>query len=343
MKEIDKLFLQREYANLVGMRLNLFTIQQQSPYRSNFRCNICGDSQKNRTKKRGYIIEKSNSLIFHCFNQCGTINFEHYLRDYHSDLYYQYRIDLLKNSRGDVFEKKDDALGRINQSLVDGDSVLGLKHAKDIKEAFLYIKKRKIPENFYGDIFYTENFLKFVNDNIGKRFSKKVENVLDPRIVIPIRDLEKNIIGVSARSLDTKNPRRYLNIKFNEDYSLLFNIEKINKRKKIYVTEGCFDAMFIDNAVAMLGTDFRSESYGLNKENLVIVLDNEPRNSQIVAKYNQYIKRGYKIVIWPEEIKEKDINEMMIKNSDMDIMKTLDSNTFCGLKATIELNSWRKQ
>ena len=37
----------------------------------NFRCPYCGDSQKSRTKARGYVFRKKNDLFYKCHN-CGV-------------------------------------------------------------------------------------------------------------------------------------------------------------------------------------------------------------------------------------------------------------------------------
>jgi len=63
--------------------------------------------------------------------------------------------------------------------------------------------------------------------------------------------------------------------------------------------------MFLPNAIAMAGADLGSS---LNRDNAVIVFDNEPRNSEIVKRMSKYIDQGYKLSFWPDYIPYKDIN-----------------------------------
>ncbi len=74
--------------------------------------------------------------------------------------------------------------------------------------------------------------------------------------------------------------------------------------------------------------------------NYIWVFDNEPRNREIVERIDKTIGRGDKIVIWPKQIVEKDINDMVL--SGHDIMSILQSNTHSGLAAKVKFNNWKK-
>ena len=80
--------------------------------------------------------------------------------------------------------------------------------------------------------------------------------------------------------------------------------------------------------------------FGRLVEQLYLGFDNEPRNREIVERIDKTIGRGDKIVIWPKQIVEKDINDMVL--SGHDIMSILESNTYSGLKAKIKFNNWKK-
>ena len=71
--------------------------------------------------------------------------------------------------------------------------------------------------------------------------------------------------------------------------------------------------------------------------------DNEPRNKQIVSNMRKTIDMGYKVCIWPDNVKEKDINEMVLAGtSPAAIQHIIDNNTHEGLMATMKLNQWSK-
>jgi hypothetical protein len=82
--------------------------------------------------------------------------------------------------------------------------------------------------------------------------------------------------------------------------------------------------------------DIRTFDWG----NYIWVFDNEPRNREIVERISKTIDRGDQIVIWPSNIKEKDVNDMTLCGHD--VMSVLQSNTYSGLKAKIKFNNWKK-
>ena len=124
----------------------------------------------------------------------------------------------------------------------------------------------------------------------------------------------------------------------NEDAPKIYGLDKINETKPIYITEGPFDSTFVENSVAMCGSDLDVRTFGWS--NYIWVFDNEPRNREIVERIDKTIGRGDKIVIWPKQIVEKDINDMVL--SGHDIMSILQSNTYSGLEAKVKFNNWKK-
>ena len=78
----------------------------------------------------------------------------------------------------------------------------------------------------------------------------------------------------------------------------------------------------------------------LEGSNTILVYDNEPRNREIVNRIGKCIDRGETVVIWPNGIVEKDINDMVIAGHD--VMSMLKLNTYSGLQAKIKFNNWKK-
>ena len=151
------------------------------------------------------------------------------------------------------------------------------------------------------------------------------------------------MLAFQGRSLDPNNAVRYITIKVTEDECKLFGLEKMNESKPVYVVEGPIDSLFLDNAIAMAGSDL-SNSCNLNRDTeFVIVMDNENRNKEIVNKIERFIKRGYSVCIWDEKIQQKDINDMVLSGmSAEDVQTSIRSNTFTGLQATLALNNWKR-
>jgi len=73
------------------------------------------------------------------------------------------------------------------------------------------------------------------------------------------------------------------------------------------------------------------------------VFDNEPRNKEIVSLMEKQIDLGNKICLWPETIKEKDINDMILSGIDrLEIEAIIHNNTFSGLEAKMKFTTWKK-
>jgi hypothetical protein len=117
----------------------------------------------------------------------------------------------------------------------------------------------------------------------------------------------------------------------------------MDESKPVYVVEGPIDSLFLDNAIAMAGSDL-SNSCNLNSDTeFVIVMDNENRNKEIVKKIEAFIKRGYSVCIWDERIRQKDINDMILSGMrSEELHDSIESRTFKGLQATVALNKWKR-
>jgi hypothetical protein len=124
---------------------------------------------------------------------------------------------------------------------------------------------------------------------------------------------------------------------FDKDHDKIFGLDKIDQTDTIIIVEGPIDSLFVKNSLAMAGSDANLNKY-LTKS--VIALDNEPRNREIVNKMAKYLDNGFKVVIWPETIREKDINDMVL--SGIDPNAVIQNNIYSGLTGKIKLNTWKK-
>ena len=131
---------------------------------------------------------------------------------------------------------------------------------------------------------------------------------------------------------------RYITVLLQEGQPKIFGLNSINYDKTIYITEGPFDSLLLQNAIAMAGADASVSSLG--NSDIVFVYDNEPRNVQITTRILKHISDGESVVIWPSSIKEKDINDMHLAGHD--VQEIVSSCTYTGLTATLKFNDWRK-
>ena len=318
-----------KYIGLVSSRLQKFKRGKADLY--NFRCPICGDSQKHKNKARGYFYPVKNNTNFKCHNCGASMAFSNFLKQLDSTLHKQF-----------VMEKFTEGFaGRKGASAVEGPELkftkpvftkkLDLPKASEVPAAKEYLEKRMIdPTQFY----FTNKFKAWVNtqkqtfDTIGRDES---------RIIIPLYDTERNLIGFQGRSL-VPNSVKYITVMLKEEAPKVYGMDRIDTTKSVYVVEGPFDSTFVKNSIALCGSDGDLEY--LKTCDLIYVYDNEPRNKEIVSRIERCIRDNRRVVIWPNSIEEKDINDMVLAGNN--IMPVLESNTYSGLEAQVQFNIWKK-
>jgi len=169
-------------------------------------------------------------------------------------------------------------------------------------------------------------------------------------LVIPFYNKEGEVVAVQGRSLsmkDENNARRtvkYITVKADKSIERLwYGMWRANPKKRVYVVEGPIDSLFIPNSIAMVGAgSMQKIPSRFANSDMTFVLDNEPRNKQIVKYNEQLISSGRDVCIWPGSNNHKDVNDMIFDRSAKEIRKEIDNNTFSGLEATARLNQWRR-
>ena len=316
-----------KYISLVSSRLQKF--KKVKPDLYNFRCPICGDSQKHKNKARGYFYVVKNNTNYKCHNCGASLSLNNFLKHIDTTLYKQYTMEKFKEGHTGKNFVADEPVFNFKKPIFN--NKIDLPKASENKIANDYLIKRNLnPDKFY----YAEKFMEWSNtqkqmfDRIGKD---------EPRIIIPLYDESKTLIGFQGRAL-VSSFTKYITIMLDDEAPKLYGLDKIDKSKSIYIVEGPFDSTFVENAVAMCGSDVDIGSFDWS--DYIWVLDNEPRNREIVTRISKLIDRGHKVVIWPSNISEKDINDMVL--SGHDVVNVVESNTYSGLEAKIKFNNWKK-
>jgi hypothetical protein len=205
--------------------------------------------------------------------------------------------------------------------------------------AKVFIENRKIPEENYKQLYFAEDFKRFIED-LGIVQEGLKEN--DERLVIPFYDKEKNLIAVQGRTIGD-SVLRYITIKTDDNNEKIYGMDTVDTDKMIYVVEGPFDSMFVDNAIATCDSNLTHAATVYDKSNITLIFDNEPRNKEIVKKLEKAIEDHYNVVIWPEMIEEKDVNDMILSGfSKDDLQDIISKHSFINLRAKMEFVNWKK-
>ena len=319
-------FVDVKYINLISSRFQKFKKVKNNLY--NFRCPICGDSQTNKNKARGYLYQIKNNTNYKCHN-CGVnVSFNNFLKQIDTEIHKQYIFEKFKEGNtGKNFTTQAPVLKFETPKFKPK---LNLPKASENPDAKAYLENRKLnPDNYY----YTEKFKEWTNslrstfDNVSKDES---------RIIIPL--FHQNIlVGFQGRALGPSKVK-YITIMLTDDAPKIYGLDKIEKNKNVYITEGPFDSTFISNSIALCGADGDVDKWGICDP--VWIYDNEPRNREILSRISRVIEMGQKVVIWPSTIKEKDINDMVL--SGLDVQSVIESNTYSGLEAKLKFTTWKK-
>ena len=319
-------YVDSKFIGLVSSRLEKFKRVKSNLY--NFRCPICGDSKKNKSKTRGYLYAVKANTNFKCHNCGASMSLNNFLKQVDPAVHKQYVLEKFKEGhtgRNFVTEEPD-----FKFEAPKFKKKLKLPKASEDPRPAGYLTARKLnPDHFY----YAKHFKKFVN-SLKQTFDDEKHD--EERIIIPLY-YEKNLIGFQGRSLGPSKVK-YITVMLDDDAPKIYGLDNIRTDAPVYVTEGPFDSTFLRNAIAMCGADADVSKWGIS--NPVWIYDNEPRNREITNRISKTIDSGQSVVIWPNGIDDKDINDMVM--SGLDVQSVIESNTYSGLEAKLKFNTWKK-
>tara|TARA_R100000008_G_scaffold67563_1_gene44655 strand:- start:1882 stop:2937 length:1056 start_codon:yes stop_codon:yes gene_type:complete len=347
-------YIDKKFINMISPQLEKFSWKKDNL--AACRCPICGDSQKNKNKTRGYFYVKNNDFFFKCHN-CGVgYNLYNFLKEVSPSMCKEYSLERYRNGETGKsnykkpeekdlfkfidnkpkFKKKDEVLNTI-------------ECIKDLPKDHIAVKfanMRMIPKQHWGLLYYSDNFGNFAKELDPSSVSIGSEE----RLVIPFFNSHGDVVGCQGRALkmeDEVNARetlKYITVKYDKGIDRLwYGLWRVNPNKRVYVVEGPLDSLFLNNATAMVGAGaLKQIPERFDNTPMTFILDNEPRNRQICAYIEKLIELDREVCIWPDNIKEKDINDMAYRMSTRKIQKMIDENTYSGLQAKLRFAEWRK-
>lgn len=147
------------------------------------------------------------------------------------------------------------------------------------------------------------------------------------RIMVPLHDLNGNVVGYSGRIYQTNDDRKYINSKESNLFkknNLLYNYhrahEKLKKEDSIIIMEGFFDVIRADtigitNCVATMGTALTKQHINILKKitnNVILCFDGDEAGEKATIRAITILEEAG---ITPKIIRleEKDPDEFIIK------------------------------
>lgn len=341
-----------KYLNLISSRLRNF--KQKTPALWNFSCPYCNDSAYNKLKARGYCFEAKDGLVYYCHN-CGfSTSFHKVLEHIDASLLKEYALEKFsdKYSGNKPVNSVDVLVNRIDEVHFESIkkrkfSEIKLPTINDLPHdhvAKLYVMNRLIPAQYYDEIWYAGDFKAFLDD-LTPGHNKPVPSG-ERRIVFAFSDIDGHVLQVSGRALDPSEIR-YITVKVTEGKKV-FGLHRLRVDKRIYITEGPIDSLFLPNALASADANLEGLANWLCNEydnidlDVVLVYDKEPRNKQLINMIRDVSKTKHKVCLLPDIFPGKDINEAILNGWNTErILRLIDAHTYSGIELAIELMNWR--
>ena len=329
-----------KFLGLLSPKLERF--KQVRDHLWNFRCPICGDSRRNRSKARGYVYKKKSDLFFKCHN-CGSgLSIGNFIKEVDPSLHKHYVMERYKAGETGKRKSKEPEFKFEPPKFKPKKTTIHLPSIGSLPKehyARVYYEAREIPNHFMDKIFYAEDFKKWAQSVCQVDYSTLMNR--EPRLVIPFFDRDNKLIGAQGRAL-RESKIRYVTVKVHENAPKVFGLERWNPENHTYLVEGPIDSLFLPNCLAMAGADMRDNDF-LNKTKTTIVFDNEPRNYEVWSKMEVLLHKGWKVVVWPESIACKDINDMVLASiKEARLVEIINKNTYSGQRGEWEVSRWRQ-
>lgn len=320
-------WLEIKYVSILGSYLDKFKQLKNGLW--NFRCPVCGDSSTDAKKTRGYIFQDTdnNCLRFKC-HKCGdTRRFSKFLEYVNPQLYKEYKLEYIKEMGFNKPKKtptrfKRNALkSKSNTNIPLLSKLTSVIDLEPSHRVIKYITSRQIPKESWKALYYSEK-MKNVADMIGGYDDTYFDSTA--RLLLPFIDKNNNLTHIQGRSLDITSKSRYYTLECKEGSPKVFGLNRVNFKKQVYVTEGPIDSLFIKNACAMGGSDIPYDLFDPQKT--TFIFDNEPRAKIIVNKMKKTLDKGFSVCVWGNNIKYKDINDIIKSGKSCEWIKDYIAN-----------------
>lgn len=257
--------------------------------------------QNNTGSKKLYIYFNEDSVIFHCFSNCGTMTLEGFIERYQNCSYSE-----AKRLIDEILDRKIDGFSNLYK-----EEALEMPFATRKKKDF---KVNKVIDDSILNCFYPIPYAGWISENISYRTQKKFNIRFDierQAIIIPQLNEDGQLVGVRRRALNESDIEaegkykpifangRWLNADSSTIlYGLFENKENITRSKKAIVFEAEKSVLQLDTfyngsapAVALYGSsisDYQAELLRkLGSEELIVALDKEYQNER---EYRTYLK-----------------------------------------------------
>ena len=341
------LWRDEKYLRLLSPQLDRFS--QKHAHTFNFRCPLCGDSERTQSKARGYVFAKQATLMFKCHNCSVALPFSALLKRMSRHLYHEYLLEALEDDKQKPAQTTSPEPPPTAPCVVH--PPFELSPLSDLSTAqnalygvYEFAMKRHIRGAALERLYATNTARTWVLPLVGEDKAQKVKDG-PAYLVQPLKLPDGTWYGAQLRDISRKD---YLTFRWSHDPLKMFGLDSMFGAP-VYVLEGPIDSLFIPNAIAACGAALLeavriAEDLTFLRHDVerVYVWDNEPRNKEVTRQIGTAIKLGESVVIWPRGY-PKDINDMVrVGMKPSEVYGLMHQRTFSGLNAELEFAQWKR-
>jgi hypothetical protein len=306
------------------------------------RCLLCGDSKKNKNKRRFNLDYNGGNPIYHCFNCDASGSFLQLYSYVNGITIEEAKKDLYKYNPSNLIQKlskkkKDKIIKEIefeNYNWIlddcisrdDSDNINGIIQNNYFIKLHEFINNRKIPDDFSIFIAYKGDY--------------------KSRIIIPIYDENNDITYFQARRIPSSGIEPKYKNPHIEKGNIILNKHNFDKNKYIIVTEGLIDAFMIGTqGTSCLGSSltdsFLKEILNIGK--VIVAFDNDETGYKQLIKFmkgkkkkgrkkpiqqNKYAKK-IRYFLYPDKyFRCKDINNIVTEFGVKNVYELIVKNSY---------------
>ena len=304
------------------------------------RCIVCGDSKKNKSKRRLILLTLKKPYVVYCHN-CGykrraDLFIKQYLPQAYESIINTIYRDFKENIQVEnVEDDRTDYSEQLNSSNEFSELVKFLKEeCVSLKDpSFLndkekmvrkYLTERFLPINRINKMYFCSN----PTDRVNQKFKDY--------IIIPFYNEFDNPYYFQARYFgNEKNAVRYLTSDFDCcPEKAIYGEKTVNRSQTVCVLEGILDSLNISNSISIMGVSVNDEEIEyISKEfpDNIWINDNDEAGIRLTEKL---LKTGKRCFVWPKSINRriKDINDLAIRTKTSTIPPGwIERNSFYGI------------
>lgn len=269
----------------------------------NIKCNVCGDSDKDVYKKRGFLLKTSDPWVYYCHNCNESTTVVKWMKEHFPVNYKNLMTDIIRynKSHNPNFEDNYNFKRKTSGSERDEkEDVKPFRPLTEFEDCVEYCESRKIPREVYEKWYYSPS------------------GIYNGRIIVCFyRDGKKKPYYFQARAFNNKNGVKYLS-RFG-DHNSIYNYFNVDPDKPVIILEGPIDSIFVENSIAVTGLKLKDEK--LKKfPKRYFILDNDKSGYKEAVKLLQ--KRCW-VFNWKKFLKDhpcdgsvKDVNDFILKNKE---------------------------